>query len=100
MAELKSILRQCLESYAGKALNGMLYLMSNSEETIFSITSIAQVRGETLIETGIVARLEDEKIIIERDVSNKPLVDALEQVGISRQQIILAYQGEAHPIGE
>ena len=100
MAELKKVLRQCLESYAGKALNGTLYLMSNSEETIFSITSIAQIRGETIIETGIVARLEADKIIIERDVSNKPLVDALEQAGISRQQIILAYQGEANPVGE
>jgi hypothetical protein len=99
MAELKTTLRQCMESYAGKALNGMLYLMSDAEETIFSITSIAQIRGETVIETGIVARLEGQQIIIERDISNKPLVEALEQAGVPRNQIILAYQGESSAIG-
>jgi hypothetical protein len=36
----------------------------------------------------------NDQIIIERDINNKPLVDALVQNGIPREQIILAYAGE------
>jgi hypothetical protein len=95
MAKLKQTLHKVLQDYAGKALNGHLYLTSNEDESLFTITSIANVRGETVIETGIVARLEYETIVIERDISNKPLVDALVQAGVPREQIVLAYAGEA-----
>ena len=37
-------------------------------------------------------------IVIERDVNDKPLVDALLQAGIPRKQIVLAYAGE--PVNE
>lgn len=93
MAELKQTLLEVLQAYAGEALNGHMYLTSN-DEGVFTITSIANVRGEKIVETGIVARIEYEMIIIERDISNKPLVDALVQAGIAREQIVLAYIGE------
>jgi hypothetical protein len=83
-----------MQNYAGEALNGHLYLTSNDDEGLFTIMSIANVRSERVVETGIVARIEYETIIIERDVSNKLLVDALIQAGIPREQIVLAYAGE------
>jgi hypothetical protein len=43
----------------------------------------------------LIVRLEGDHIIIERDINDKVLVDALVQAGIPRQQIILAYAGEA-----
>jgi XisI protein len=94
MAELKQILREAMQDYAGEALNGHLYLTSNDNEGVFTIMSIANVRSEKIVETGIVARIEYETIIIEHDISNKPLIDALVQAGIPREQIILAYAGE------
>ena len=94
MAELKRILREVMQEYAGEALNGHLYLTSNDDEGVFTITSIANVRGERVVETGIVARIDYETILIERDISNKPLVDALLQVGIPRERIVLVYAGE------
>ena len=36
-------------------------------------------------------------IIIDRDINNKPLIDALVQAGVPRTQIILAYMGEPVP---
>ena len=94
MAELKQTLREIMQDYAGEALNGHLYLTSNDDEGLFTIMSIANVRGETVIETGIVALIQYETIIIERDISNKPLVDALLQAGVPCEQIVLAYAGE------
>lgn len=97
MDRLRAILEDTLSSYAGEALNGHLYLTKSNEDALFSIMSIAKVRNETIIETGIVARIIADTIIIEEDINNKPLVDALVQNGIDRQQIVLAYAGEAIP---
>jgi hypothetical protein len=41
-----------------------------------------------------VVRIIDNHIIIDHDANNKSLVDALEQAGIPREQIVLAYAGE------
>ena len=97
MDRLKEILLQELEQYAGEALNGYLYLTKDDTETVFAVVSIARIREKRVVEAGVVVKLEANLIIIERDISNKPLVDALVQNGIPREQIILAYAGEAIP---
>lgn len=97
MNRLKAILEDTLSEYAGDALNGHLYLTKSNNDALFSIMSIAKIDNETVIETGIVTHIIAETIIIEKDVSNKPLVDALVQNGIDRQQIVLACAGEAVP---
>lgn len=97
MARLMHVLKETMQPYAGKALNGYLYLTMNEDETVYMITSIAKINDETVIETGIVARVENDMIVIERDISNKPLLDALIQAGVSRETIVLAYAGEKVP---
>jgi hypothetical protein len=47
-----------------------------------------------MVDVGLIVRVVGDRIIIERDVNDKPLVDALLQASISRQQIVLAYAGE------
>jgi hypothetical protein len=37
------------------------------------------------------------QVVIEQDVNDKPLVDALVQNGLHREQIVLAYAGEVVP---
>ncbi len=61
---------------------------------MFTIVSVGEVRDRRIVDMGLVVRLINDKIVIERDVNDKPLVDALVQAGIPRQQIILAYAGE------
>jgi hypothetical protein len=39
--------------------------------------------------------LAADRIIIERDVNDKLLVDALLDAGVARRQIVLAYAGES-----
>lgn len=48
----------------------------------------------------ILARLVGNMIVIEEDMADKKLVEALKQRGILRDQIILAYEGEAIPDAE
>jgi hypothetical protein len=87
--------QKVMMGYAGKALNGYSYLTSSADQQVFTVVSVGQVRGQRIVDTGLVVRLRNNRIIIEHDVNDKPLVDALLQAGIPRQQIVLAYAGEA-----
>ena len=97
MDHLLAQLQETLRGYAGKALNGHTYLTSSEDNTIFGIVGVGTMQGQRFTVTGLVVRLEGNLIIIERDANDKPLVDALLQVGIPREQIILAYAGEPVP---
>lgn len=97
MASLKETLIHVLQGYTGEALNGSSVLTISPDETLFTVISIGQVRDQRVVDTGLVVRYVDQTIIIEHDVNDKPLVDALEQAGIPRRQIVLAYRGESAP---
>lgn len=97
MDTTRSILIQELEKYAGKAYNGYIYLTSNQEQTHFVITSIGQIRGKRVVNTAIIAQLVNDTIIIDRDVFDKTLAEALIAAGVPRNHIILAYAGEPVP---
>lgn len=95
MATLSEVLRQTMAGYAGPALNGWSYLTSSDDQQFFTITSVGQVRDHHIVDTGLVARVAGDRIVIERDINDKPLVDALLQAGVPREQIVLAYAGES-----
>ena len=94
MNELKTLLSETLFDYAGEGLNSYAYLMSNADDTAFSLIATASVRGIPSVNIGILARCESGLIIIERDMNDKLVVDALVQNGVPRDKIILAYVGE------
>ena len=87
-------LRQVLEGYTGEALNGYSYLAESKDGTVFSVVSVGYLPDKRMVDVGLIVRVVGDRIIIERDVNHKPLVDALLQANISRQQIVLAYVGE------
>ncbi len=68
--------------------------MNNADNKAFTIIASASVCGKLVVNTGVLARVESDMIIIERDMNNKQVVDALVQNGIPRNKIILAYAGE------
>lgn len=94
---LKHILLEALSGYAVRGLNGYSNLTYNDDQTIFTIVSIAHIKTERYVTTSLIVRLEANHIFIEHDINSKPLVDALIQQGVSRDQITLAYAGETLP---
>lgn len=92
---LRNILLEEMAKYAGEGLNAESYLMENRAESIYTIIDIAQVRGRRIIGTVLVARIEDNKVVIELDNNNKLLSDALIARGISETQIIRAYETQS-----
>jgi hypothetical protein len=95
MDTLKEILLSCMKGYAGKGLNSISYLTENDKNNVFTVVDIAQLKEKRIVDNGLVVRLINDRIIIEHDINDKPLVDALVQAGVSREKIVLAYAGEA-----
>jgi hypothetical protein len=94
MDNLDTVLEKALSSYVAKGFNGYSYFMKNEAERIMSIEANFVFEGERFIEISILARIVGNRIVIEEDKTNKPLVDALLQAGVPREQIVLAYAGE------
>ena len=97
MDQLTSLLENEIDKYAGEMLNGYAYLTVSDDRKVFTVVSVGNVKTKRVTHLSLLVRIQDDKIIIEEDDSNKPLVDALVERGISRSQIILAYAGEPVP---
>lgn len=94
MDTLREALEMVIKEYAGQDLNGYSYLTQSADRRVFAIVSIGEFRGKQFADTGLIARIVNDRIVIDHDVNSKPLVDALVQAGVPRRQIVLAYAGE------
>lgn len=95
---LKQILVEEMQKYAGEGLNAYSHLTANETENLYTIVDIANIRGQRIIGTVLVARLHDDKIIIELDHNNKPLGDALTARGVPKDQLVLTYRDMTLPV--
>ena len=87
---LKQILidemKQCLDQ-----MNDMHgYLTVNDFET-YTIMTMFKAPGKCLISTVLVARLEDDKVIIELDHTKRLLAHVLKRRGVPREQIVMTH---------
>lgn len=76
-------------------LNGLSYPTVNADRTVFVVVGLGYIGDRHFVDTSAAARLTQSTIVIEYDVNNKPLLDALLAAGIARNQIVLAYAGES-----
>lgn len=95
MDTLTDTLATVLGGYAGHDLNGDSFLTQSSDRAVMTVISVGDVRGQHFAVTNLVAHIADGRIVIEHDIHDKPLVDALVDAGVSRQRIVLAYAGES-----
>ncbi len=97
METLKQTVRQVAAGYAGKVLNGYSTLTQSEDGNVYTIVDVAQVKGKHISGVSLVVCIVGDKVIVERDQNDKVIADALIQAGIKREDIILAYAGEAVP---
>jgi hypothetical protein len=95
MDTLKQVVEKEMREYASEGLRGTTYFTHSDDHSIMIIVYIGKVRDRRFATTSIMARIVGNQVVIEEDKTNKPLVDALVQAGIPREQIILAYEGES-----
>jgi XisI protein len=98
VAELTEIVQREVEGYAGPVLEGKSYVVYNPNQHIFTVIDVPD-HFPRKFEAGIavMARIVGDKVVIEEDIHDRPLVNELVRAGIPREQIICTYIGEKLP---
>jgi len=97
-AELAQTVRSEVEKYVGQSDTSHLYPVFDSENHQYCVITVRHHPTRLAPRVVVMARLIGNKIIIEEDTTDKPLVDALMvNAHVPREQIILAYAGEKLP---
>jgi hypothetical protein len=86
-----------MDAYAQYGLNSKAYVITNPEQDVLSVVSFGALQGQHFSNVILLARVFPDFVVIERDQTDKPLVQPLVQAGIVRSQIFLAYIGEPLP---
>lgn len=99
MVNLTDIVREEVEKYAagGRGGNIILFPQMDDKRQTYTLNVVDYPTRKDTAGVVVLAWIAGDKIVIEEDATDKPLVDALLQRGIPREQIVLAYAGEPIP---
>jgi hypothetical protein len=99
---LTTIVQQEVAAYARvRGWKSKVFYVGDEKQQIYSVVVVPDNDHPLLpnARVNVMARVIDDKVIIDEDVTDRPLYEALEEAGIPREQIILAYAGETLPEG-
>lgn len=97
MAQLVEIVRQELERYVDPLSNFKSCTVFDDTHRTYAAISLLDAKTPYDVDRMVIVRLIDDWVVTEKDNMLRPFVDALEQAGIAREKIILAYAGESVP---
>lgn len=98
VAELTTIVQHEVENYvAGSWLKARGYAVSDTNRHIYTVVAIPDYPRKYPAGIVIIARIVNNQVVIEHDITDRPLVHELVRAGIPREQIILTYVGEKLP---
>jgi hypothetical protein len=91
---LEAVLQREIADYVWDEDDSKAYFMQDSAKQVFAVL-IVPVNNTQDSTTILVARLtSDHRIVIDTDLTDKPLYDALIQAGVAPGSIVRAYLGE------
>jgi hypothetical protein len=96
--DLTAVLQREVEAYAeGETYKSLTYALSDPARGAFAVLVVPDRDFPVPQRPGIVvaARIVGAQIIIDEDITDRPLWEALERAGVPRAQIICGYAGEA-----
>ncbi|MBC7870338.1 MAG: XisI protein [Chitinophagaceae bacterium] len=98
--DLKKSVKREVEKYAVPSFNSQTFAAFDDNRGVYIVMSVVAAPTLDRAVPVVMARVEGDKVIIEADGTNKPLVDALVQAGIPPNKIVLAYEGENAPASQ
>ncbi len=100
MAHLAEIVKDTVLTYASGGSDLETFVLSNQEKNIYAVLVTDVPVQQQPMNIVVSARVIGDKVVIDEDTTDRPLIDALVQKGIPRENIICAYAGEAVPVVE
>jgi hypothetical protein len=97
VADLIAIVQREVEDYELPVLLGTSYAISDTARQRYAVLVVPDSSRKFNAGITVIARVVDDKVIIDEDTTDRPLWKELVRAGIPREQIILAYAGEEAP---
>jgi hypothetical protein len=98
LAELTAVVQQVVEEYAkGKTYRAVTYPVSDSARQTYTVVVVPDYPSKFKSGVSVMARVVGDTVIVDEDITDRPLSEALLEAGIPREKIILAYIGEQAP---
>lgn len=95
VAEFTHTVRQTVEDYAkGGWIKASAYAVSDTAQHIYLVMAVPDHPRKFPAGVVVAARIVGDSVIIDEDITDKPLWEELVRAGIPREQIVLAYAGE------
>lgn len=94
--KLLMIVQHEVAGYVRPSPNATAFFVTNAEQQVFAVLSVP-TNDPQKTSVIVMAQVTNNLVLIESDKTNKPLVEALLQAGVPREQIILVYEGEPIP---
>jgi hypothetical protein len=96
--DLVMIVRREVEDYAkGGIWKAITYPVSDHARQHYAVLVIPDYPRKDPAAIVVAARVVDDKILIEEDITDRPLWEELVRAGIPREKIICLYAGEQLP---
>lgn len=98
LTDLEAITRREVKGYEARSFQGKCYSILDDQQKLYSVVFVHDLPRPYPSRVVVMAQVVGDKVVIIEDITDKPLKDALMvNGGIPREQIILAYAGEALP---
>ena len=97
IADLTAIVRHEVEDYSGPSIKARTYAISDVAKQTYTVLIVPDFPRKFEANIMVLAHIENDKVLIEEDTTDRPLWRELVRAGIPREQIILTYAGEKLP---
>jgi hypothetical protein len=96
---LDKVVQREVEAYAAAGWQTKDYIFSDIARQTYSVIAVPDPQRKDITHPMVVvmARIEGDYVVIEEDITDRPLVKELIRAGIPRERIILTYVGEQVP---
>ncbi len=94
---LTDVVKREVAEYAWDEPDSKAYFMENEARRAYGVVVVPTGKPQKTLTILFAHISENETVVIDTDLGDKPLFDALIQAGIPRSQIIRAYRGETTP---
>lgn len=100
VAELTQVVRHEVADYVkGHDWHGQSYFLENAQENVYAVVFVPAPNHPEApkLDFIVFSRIVGDKVVIDEDITDRPLYRELMRAGVPREQIILAYAGEQPP---
>jgi hypothetical protein len=94
---VETVQREVEDYAAGGDWKARTYAVSDPERQIYTVITIPDYPRPFSMQVVVMARVIDGYVVIEGDITDRPLINELLRVGIPRDRIIRTYAGEEPP---